>query len=91
MKTTNNNTIKEQDTNKENIMPGQVVYVDHYTSQDSVRIYCMNGKSTPSKHFSVGFVFVDDHSGFMITRHQVDINATETVKNKLTFEREAQI
>ena len=35
-------------------------------------------------------VFVDHASYFIIKNNQVDINATETVKEKLTFERESQ-
>ena len=34
--------------------------------------------------------FIQHVSGYMITKQQVYINATETVKAKLTFEREAQ-
>ena len=39
---------------------------------------------------SGGYVFIDHASGYMSIKHQVAINATETVKAKLTFEREAQ-
>ena len=35
-------------------------------------------------------VFVDHASFFMIINNQVDINATETVREKHTFEREFQ-
>ena len=37
-----------------------------------------------------GYVFIEYASGYVIINHQVAINATETVKAKLTFEREAQ-
>ena len=40
--------------------------------------------------FSVGCVFIDHVSGYVRIKHQVAIKATETVKKKLTFEREAQ-
>ena len=40
--------------------------------------------------FSGGCVFIDYAIGYVIIKHQVAINATETVKAKLTFEREAQ-
>ena len=36
-------------------------------------------------------VFVDHASCFMIINNKVYINATETVKEKLIFERESQI
>ena len=38
--------------------------------------------------YSVGCVLIDHSSGYMIIKHQVDINPTEIVKEKLTFERE---
>ena len=34
-------------------------------------------------------VFIDHNSGYVIRKHQVAINATETVKAELTFEGEA--
>ena len=40
--------------------------------------------------FSEGCVFIDHASGYVIIKHQVAINSAETVKAKLTFEREAQ-
>ena len=40
--------------------------------------------------FSGGCVFIDHASGYVSIKHQVAINATETVKAKLAFEREAQ-
>ena len=40
--------------------------------------------------FSGGCVFIYHVSGYVRTKHQVDINATKTVKVKLTFEREVQ-
>ena len=54
------------------------------------RLYHTKGKSDPSDMFSGGCVFIDHASGYVIIKHQVAINATETVKAKLTFEREAQ-
>ena len=47
-------------------------------------------KSDPSDMFSVGCVFIDRASGYVSIKHQVAINATETIKAKITFEREAQ-
>ena len=40
--------------------------------------------------YSGGCVFIDHVSGYMSIKHQVAINATETPKEKLTFEREDQ-
>ena len=40
--------------------------------------------------FSGGCVFIEHVSGYVSIKHQVAINTTETVKEKPTFEREAQ-
>ena len=54
------------------------------------RLYHTEGKSDQSDMFSGGCIFIDYASGYMSIIHQVAINATEAVKAKLTFEREAQ-
>ena len=40
--------------------------------------------------FSGVCVFIDHASGYVSIKHQVAINATETVKETLTFDREDQ-
>ena len=40
--------------------------------------------------FSGGCVFIDHVSGYVRIKHLVAINATDTVEEKITFEREAQ-
>ena len=40
--------------------------------------------------FSGVCVFIDHPSGYVSIKHQLAINATETVKEKLTLDREAQ-
>ena len=66
------------------------MYTDHYILRALGRLYHTKGKSDQSDMFSGGFFFIDHTSGYVIIKHQVAINATETVKEKLTFEREAQ-
>ena len=66
-----------------------MVSADHYISWDPGRLYHTKGKPDPSDMFSGGCVFIDHVSGYMSIKHKVAINATETVKTKLTFEREA--
>ena len=82
--------MKEQDIKKDHLLPGQMVSADHYISRSPGRIYHTKGKSDQSDMFSGGCVFIDHASGYVSIKHQVAINATETVKAKLTFEREAQ-
>ena len=71
-------------------MPGQMVSADHYISRAPGRIYHTKGKSDQSGMFSGGYVFIYHASGYVSINHQVAINATKTVKEKITFEREAQ-
>ena len=62
----------------------------HYISRAPGRLYHTTGKSDQSDMFSGRCVFIDYDSGYVSIKHQVAINATETVKAKLTFERDAQ-
>ena len=66
------------------------VQADHYISRAPGRIYHTKGKSYQSEMFSGGCFFIYYASGYVRIKHQVAINATETVKAKVTFEREAQ-
>ena len=66
------------------------MFADHYISRAPGRLYHTKGKSDQSDMFSGGCVFIDHASGYVSIKHQVAINATETVKEKITFEREAQ-
>ena len=40
--------MKEQEIKKDHILPGQMVYADHYISQAPGRLNSKNGKSDPS-------------------------------------------
>ena len=82
--------MKYQELKKDHLLPGQMVSADHYISRDPGRIYHTKGKSYQSDMFSGGCAFIDHASGYMSIKHQVAINATETVNSKQTFEREAQ-
>ena len=82
--------MKEQELNKDNLLSGKMVSADNYISQDPGRLYHTKGKSYQYAMFSGGCVFIDNASGYVSINNQVDINATKTVKAKITFEREAQ-
>ena len=64
--------------------------VDNYILRAPDRLYYKNGRSDSSWMFLCVFLFVDHVSCFIIINNQVDINATENVNLKLTFEREFQ-
>ena len=79
--------MKEQELKKDHLLPGQMVSADQYISRAPGRIYHTKGKSDQSDMFSGRCVFIDHASGYVSIKHQVNINTTETVKVKLTFER----
>ena len=83
--------MKEQDLNKDHLLSEQIVSADHYISWALGRLYHPKGKTDPTDMFSGGYVFIDYVSGSVRIKHQVAIRATENVKAKLTFEREAKI
>ena len=74
------NPMKDQELKRDHLLTGQMVSVYHYTK----------GKSDQYEMFSGGYFFIDHASDYASIKHQVDINATEIVKEKLTFEREGK-
>ena len=79
--------MKEQDIKKDHLLTGQMVSSDHYISRAPGRLYHKKFKSDPYEMFSGGCVFIDHTSSYVSIKHQVDINSTEDVKEKITFER----
>ena len=71
-------------------MPEHMVSADNYILLSPGRLYQTKGKSYPYEMISGGYVFIEHASGYVIIKHQVAINDTETVKEKTTFERDAQ-
>ena len=84
------NPVKEQEIKKDHLLPGKMVSADHYISWDTSRLYHKKGKSDKYDIFLGACVFIDHVSGYVSIKHQVAINATETVKAKINFDREAQ-
>ena len=82
------NPMKEQELNKDHFLPGKMVSAYHYISRAPGRLKDTK-KPDQSDMFSGGYVFIDHASGYVIIKHQVSINTTESVKAKLIFEREA--
>ena len=65
-----------------------MVSADHYILRDTGKLYHTKGKSYPSDMYSGGCVLIEHASGYMRIKHQLAINATETIKAKITFDRE---
>ena len=88
--TIKNNSMNEQELKKDHLITRQMVSIDHYILRAPGRLYRTKGKSYPCGMFSGGYVFIDHASGYVSINNQVAINITETIKEKTTFEREAQ-
>ena len=82
--------MKKQELKKDHLLPGQMVSADHYILRAPGRLYHTKEKPDQSDMLSGGCVFIDHASGYEIINNQVAINATENVKEKTPFEREAQ-
>ena len=52
---TKNNPMKEQDINKDHLLPVHMVSVDQYILRDPSRLYHKKGKSDTSVMYSKGF------------------------------------
>ena len=85
--TINSNHIKEQDIIKDNLLSVLMVSTYHYILQAPGRIYHTMGKSDPYDIFSGGCVFIHHDSGYMIIKHQVNMNSTETAKAEFTIDK----
>ena len=82
--------MKEKYLKKYHIIPGHMVSEGHYILMYTGIIYYKKVKSDPSEMLSGRCIFIDHASGYISINNQVDINATETVKDKIIFEREDQ-
>ena len=90
LNTIKNNPMKDQELKKDNLLPVHMLSSYHYILRATGRLYHTKVKSDTSDIFSGGCVFIDHDSVYVSIKYQVDINSTETVKAKRTFEREAQ-
>ena len=68
-----------------------MVSTDHFILRAPGGLYHTKGKSDPYDMYSAGCFLIDHASGYMSIKHQVAVNATETVKAKLAFEREDKV
>ena len=83
--------MKEQYIKKDHILTGNMVSVDHYILRSPCRLFHKKRKSDTSEIFLGRCDFIYHVSGYIIIKHQVAINDNENVKEKITFDMEAQI
>lgn len=80
---------KEMELKQEDLHPGQRISVDHYQSAQPGRLYSSRGSSKAADMFKGGVIYVDHATGFVDVRHLISLNAAETIKSKLHYEKEA--
>ena len=75
---------------RSNLNPGDTVSMDQYVAGKTLgRLPHMKGKEPKNSKYTGGTIFTDHSSHFVFVRHQVSLNAGETIKAKHAFEREA--
>ena len=79
--------MNEKELKKYHLMSVQIMSAYHYILQAPGRLYYTKGKSDTYDMFWGGFFSIDHTSGYVSINHQVDINANETIKAKLTSEK----
>ena len=74
---------------QEQLSPGQRIFSDQHVSSVHGRNFNGRGQCQTGADFKGGTVFCDAASSFISIHHQVGFTGHETVRSKLTFEREA--
>ena len=75
--------------NKNNLVPGQQISVDHFQSALPGHFYNSKLRTDAKDIFHGGCIFVDHSSGYIQVWHQVTLSADETVKAKLLYKPDA--
>ena len=73
----------------EQLNPSQRVFSDQYVSSKEGRNYTGRGHSQSQLSYKGGTVFCDAASSYISLHHQVGFTASETIRSKIAFEREA--
>jgi transposase InsO family protein len=74
---------------KKDIKPGDFVSCDHYGSPIRGRVVSHSGHSSTRHGYEGGCIFVDGASGWIFHHAQKSLAASDTIRSKLLFEREA--
>lgn len=84
-----NAPVKEMSLKEGHIQPGLCVSCDHYLSPTPGRSISSSGYSSTRHGYNGGTIFVDHCSGKVFHHPQRTITASDTIRGKLLFEREA--
>jgi len=73
------------------LRPGQRIFSDQYVSSKPGCNFTGRGVQQTKNNHQGGTVFCDAASSFISIHHQVSFTANETIRSKMTFEREASV
>jgi hypothetical protein len=74
---------------KDQVAPGQRIFVDQYESRARGRTFASKGASS-SLQYVGGTLFYDAASGYISIHHQHGFTSAETIQSKIKFEQEAK-
>ena len=74
---------------QEQLTPGQRIFSDQFVSSVPGRNFNGRGQSLSQTNYVGGTVFCDAASGYLSIHHQVGFTASETIRSKTLFERDA--
>jgi hypothetical protein len=73
--------------NKNHLHPGDQVSMDHFVVRTNGRRLESKGKEHKDQMFKGGTIFVDAASGKITLKFQVSLQAADTIRSKMEFER----
>lgn len=73
------------------LQPGDATSVDHYESSVRGRLSTSRGRESVFQKYVGGTIFCDHASNFIQARHQVSLRASDTIRSKQLYEREAAV
>ena len=79
----------EYDLRSGKLLPGELIFVDHYQSTLKGRLPNTFGKESISNKYCGGIIFVDSACGFTRIYHLVSLRAGDTLRHKNQLEQEA--
>ena len=77
------------DLRKGDLLPGQRISLDHYVNAVPEHLYSSIGSYQEKHMFHCGMIFSNHAIGYVLTRHQVNLSAGESLKPKLKYGRDA--
>ena len=87
---TGNRPEKEMELQKDDLMPGDCVSLDHFQSTVRGRRFETRGREAHHNRYCGGTIFVDHASGLVRVYPQINLTAAETLKSKRRFEQWAR-